>query len=93
VLAQSPRMYSVRMRVQCPRSKAPALLDRLAQEHSGAERVDGVKLWISSSSWVLVRASNTEDVVRVSTEAASPEEAQALADEWAHLVRQRLEQL
>ena len=46
----------------------------------GASRLDGLRLdW--EGGWLLVRASNTEPIVRVIAEAEGPAEAEALARE------------
>jgi len=44
--------------------------------------LDGIKINVSRRSWVLIRASGTEDIIRVSAESASLEEAKQLADSY-----------
>ena len=58
-----------------------ALLDKFAarQTQHSPLTVDGVKLDLAEG-WVHLRKSNTEPIVRVYAEAASPEEAQKLVD-------------
>ena len=41
---------------------------------------DGVKLTLADGSWILLRASGTEPLVRIYTEAGSPEKLQVLSD-------------
>lgn len=41
---------------------------------------DGVKLTLADGSWVLLRASGTEPLVRIYSEAGSPEKLQVLSD-------------
>jgi phosphomannomutase len=63
------------------------LFDRLADAHSDAraDRRDGLRLdW--SNRWAHVRASNTEPIVRVITEAPDQPTARALADELGRWV-------
>ena len=50
---------------------------------------DGLKIDFEDS-WVQVRPSNTEPIVRVYTEAPTEEAASALADEYVSLVEQQL---
>ena len=48
-------------------------------------RTDGLKLIFDDGSWILMRASGTEPILRVYTEAATPEAArrlQATAEKW-----------
>ena len=49
--------------------------------------LDGIKISVSRRSWVPVRASGTEDVVRVSAEAPSAKEAQQLAESYLERLR------
>jgi phosphomannomutase len=63
-----------------------ALLDRLAERYEGRDgarvsTTDGVKVDLPEG-WAHVRASNTEPILRVYAEAASPEAADALAERF-----------
>lgn len=62
---------------------AGALLAALAARYAGGRvsTVDGVKVDLDEG-WAHVRASNTEPILRVYTEAASPEAADALAERF-----------
>ncbi|MBV5302927.1 MAG: phosphoglucosamine mutase [Chlorobium sp.] len=53
-----------------------------------ANRLDGLKLDFSNS-WVHLRPSNTEPIVRIYAEAPSKEEAEALASELKHEIEKR----
>ncbi|MDV0445118.1 Phosphoglucosamine mutase [Methanimicrococcus sp. At1] len=48
--------------------------DRKEINYSEAERIDGLKLWFSSG-WLLIRPSGTEPIIRITSEAKSPEDA------------------
>jgi phosphomannomutase len=48
---------------------------------------DGFKFWVDDGSWLLIRASGTEPLVRVYTEATSEATREALLDAGEHLVR------
>ncbi len=75
--------HQTRLRLEVPRKKAAAAIRRLARESPDAETLDGVKVRTSNSSWVLVRASGTEEIMRVSAEARSKKEADELARIYA----------
>ena len=57
------------------------LLEEMAQSYSNEEvsTIDGVKIDFETS-WVHLRKSNTEPIIRIYTEAKSQEEADSLAD-------------
>lgn len=51
------------------------------------ETNDGFKFWLDDGSWLLVRFSGTEPLVRVYAEATSAEERDVILDEGARMVR------
>ncbi len=67
--AEVKSFHQSRVALQLRRSKALRAIKVLAAENPEADTTDGVKIWPSKRSWVLVRASGTEDLVRVSAEA------------------------
>ena len=44
------------------------------------DRTDGLKLLFDDGSWILLRLSGTEPLMRVYTESATPEESGRLAE-------------
>jgi phosphomannomutase len=96
-----PSFY-LRRDVHADRAVYPALKDRLlrdlrthAPEQLAGEPVvrslaldtnDGFKWWTADGSWLLVRFSGTEPLVRVYAEAANPEQRDAMLDEGQRLV-------
>lgn len=71
--------HQERVALQLPRPKALRAIKALASKSRGADTTDGVKLWLSKKSWVLVRVSGTEDLVRVSAEAETASGAAQIA--------------
>ncbi len=63
------------------------IADRFASDHPNT--IDGVKIDFPSS-WVHMRASNTEPIVRIYTEARTEEEANALAQKFCAIVAEML---
>lgn len=67
-------------------ARLPERLRREFKEFAGrrvarTDRTDGLKLILDDGSWVLMRPSGTEPVVRVYTESSSPVASQKLADD------------
>jgi phosphomannomutase len=48
---------------------------------TSVDDLDGVKMWFGDRAWLLVRASGTENVLRLYAEAPSREQVKALLDE------------
>ena len=82
--ATYPAYYASKNKIQLtPAIDVDNLLLEMKSRYA-AERVtdiDGVKIDFAES-WVHLRKSNTEPIVRIYTEAKSPEEADALAQKF-----------
>jgi phosphomannomutase len=79
--------YYDRIDVRFPAEQRREVLARFAGEHpssiagqtvTNVQTIDGYKYFLADGSWLLVRASGTEPLIRLYTEARSPEEAQAI---------------
>jgi phosphomannomutase len=83
-----PSYQQERVALPVPRRKGLGAVAALERSSKGADATDGVKVWLSRRSWVLVRPSNTEDVVRISAEAETESDAEKLAAKYADRVRE-----
>ncbi len=82
-----PRYAMVKTKITLAADKVTGGLEALAAHFAGAEvsRLDGLRLdW--PGSWLLVRASNTEPIVRAIAEAATESEARELCDQAARVL-------
>jgi phosphomannomutase len=82
-----PSYHQVRLKLPLERRKALAAMKRLQKENEASDALDGIKISASRRSWVLIRPSGTEEIVRVSAEAASLSEAQKLAESYLERLR------
>lgn len=85
-----PSYFMSKQRVDLPTGiNSQVLLDRLASESEKAGHtpnlIDGVKIELADS-WVHVRRSNTEPIIRIYTEAPSSEAADALANQYRETI-------
>jgi alpha-D-glucose phosphate-specific phosphoglucomutase len=76
---QRPKKQMVKMLVDC----APATLN--GETVARVDTMDGVKFYLGDGSWLLIRPSGTEPVLRVYAEARSPEAVKALLDEGSKM--------
>ena len=60
----------------------------LSKEFSEIITIDGVKGIIDENSWVLVRKSNTEDIIRISAESNDYEKCKKIVNDTVSLVKQ-----
>jgi phosphomannomutase len=80
--AAIPRFAMHKLKLAFPTERFPAAMDALARRFADAtaDRLDGLRLdW--PGAWLLIRASNTEPVVRIMAEASEASEAERLCRE------------
>ncbi|MGA8676226.1 MAG: hypothetical protein WB621_13495, partial [Candidatus Acidiferrales bacterium] len=81
--------WPIRMNLHLPAETQAKLPERLRENFSEfagrkvakTDRTDGLQLIFDDGSWVLMRPSGTEPVVRIYTEAAKPAAAEKLAED------------
>jgi phosphomannomutase len=88
LLATIPRYTIVKEKFECPANKLPRVLNMLRQEYASfrIDARDGIKVCMPDG-WFLVRASNTEPVIRVVAEAKNDKDARNIVS----TVRSRVE--
>lgn len=86
ILSQFSNYYQDRTNVKIDRSLGPVILREIAKMEPDADTTDGVKLFPGSKSWVLIRPSNTENVIRVSAEAKSQQRANELVKDYSRKI-------
>jgi phosphomannomutase len=88
-----PRYAIYKSKIGLAREAIPSALSALGRRFADAKsnRLDGLRLdWRNADGtgkWLLVRASNTEPIVRIVAEAPNPEEARSLCEEAANAMR------
>ncbi len=86
--AELPRYEICKTKIDLPSERVPAALNALERHFhdARADRIDGLRLdW--PGRWLLVRASNTEPVVRAIAEAATAEDAERLCRDAAAVLK------
>ena len=69
------------------------LYENMKGKFSEIITIDGVKAIVDENSWVLVRKSNTEDIIRISSESNSLQKAQEIKNQVLDLVKKSHEQV
>lgn len=80
--------YQDRAKLEIDRKFAPKILSTLAGTEGDVDLTDGIKIRKNDRSWVLIRSSNTENVIRVSAEAKTAERAGALVKDYSEKIRE-----
>lgn len=66
---------------------------KFSKEYSEIISLDGIKGIIDEDSWVLIRKSNTEDIIRVSAESNNEEKCRKIVKDTVELVNQSYEEI
>ena len=69
------------------------LFDILKEKYRNLQTLDGIKVIVDEDSWFLIRKSNTENIIRISTESNSLEYARNIHLQTKELVKQSYEQI
>ena len=88
LLSRLNRYFQDRAKLEINRDISQRILDVLANTEGQVDTTDGVKIKLSERAWVLLRASNTENVMRVSAEAHSLQRAKELVTEYSKKMKE-----
>ena len=66
---------------------------KFSKEYSEISTLDGIKGTIDEDSWVLIRKSNTEDLIRVSAESNNEEKCKKIINDTLELVKQSYDKI
>jgi phosphomannomutase len=69
------------------------LQEKMSEQFGKIISMDGIKAIIDEDSWVLVRKSNTEDLVRISAESDNIEKVKTITQQVRDLVKQSYDQI
>ena len=69
------------------------LYNKMKEKYGDLETLDGIKAKIDEDSWVLIRKSNTENIIRISAESNSLETVRNIHQQTKELIKQSHEQI
>ncbi|MFA5105503.1 MAG: phosphoglucosamine mutase [Candidatus Micrarchaeia archaeon] len=92
-LDELPKYYNSKTKVAASpaqKKKAVEFMKGLAPKGAKKTAIDGVRLDFPDSSWVIVRASGTENYLRIFAEAQSGQAAKKLMSEYEAMIRKEI---
>ena len=89
LVATLPRFYLYKVKVDCPQELNVIIIKGAKKKFKGvkAEEIDGLKIWVDESTWILFRSSSNAPEFRVFAESKSKVEAKKLAEEGMSFVK------
>ncbi len=93
LVAEQPQYFIEKGKIECPDEKKEPLLKKLIEQLKGENinTLDGVKIWFSDNSAILIRPSGTEKVFRLYAEAKNQEKALKLVKDYSSKLEEILE--
>jgi phosphomannomutase/phosphoglucomutase len=84
-----PKFFQSKTKLPVEGRKVESVMRAVQRQARGeVEKVDGIKVWTDEHSWVLVRPSGTEPMVRVFAESDSQERAELLVKKFSKIVKE-----
>jgi len=92
LVAEQPKYFLEKGKIDCPDEKKEILLQKLYEQVKGEKisTIDGVKIWFSDNSAILIRPSGTEPVFRLYAEAKNQEKALKLVKDYSSMLEKTL---
>lgn len=87
IVSRLPKSFTSKARLECTPESAVRAMRRLADEHPGADTLDGVKVRLGAHRWVMARPSGTEPIIRIYAESDSQDSLDSLLDKYLGVVR------
>ncbi|MGA3289709.1 MAG: phosphoglucosamine mutase [Candidatus Bathyarchaeia archaeon] len=93
LVAEQPQYFIEKGKIDCPDEKKEILLQKLYEQvkSENISTIDGVKIWFSDNSAILIRPSGTEPVFRLYAEAKNQEKALKLVEDYSSRLKKILE--
>ncbi len=82
-----PQSFTAKDKVRCDPQQAKFIIEQLAKEFPRVDTTEGIKITTGPKSWVMIRPSGTEPIVRVYAEGQSQDELDALIFEYLQKIK------
>ena len=86
-----PTYFVKKTKLKCDDNAKKQMMEKFAdyclQKGFSVETMDGVKVIVDDRSWVLVRPSGTEPIMRIQTQSGTKDGAEGLAEEYMEILR------
>jgi phosphomannomutase/phosphoglucomutase len=93
LVAEQPQYFIEKGKIECPDDKKGILQQKIYEQVKGenVSTIDGVKIWFSDASAILIRPSGTEPVFRLYAEAKNQQKALQLVEDYSARLKKILE--
>ncbi len=92
-IAQLPHTFQFKTKFACPSRDAVDKAIQACVEHGNPKKVetlDGAKIWIDEESWIMVRPSGTEPLIRMYGESSDKALLDSKVEEYKRLIQSKI---
>ncbi len=90
-LTRFPHLYYLKAKLPCSRSEQEGAMEKISSARSWkANTLDGLRFELDEGTWMLIRPSGTEPLIRVIVEASSQQKGEELLKEGCQIVEEAL---
>jgi phosphomannomutase/phosphoglucomutase len=92
-IAQLPRTFQHKSKFVCPSREIVDRVIQACKDHGSPKKVetlDGAKIWIDEETWLMVRPSGTEPLIRMYAESTDKSLLDSKVDEYRRLVQSKM---
>lgn len=88
LIGELPEFYQYKTKFTCTLDQSAKVIQQLMASAKGkVETIDGLKIWLNDSSWVMVRQSGTEPVMRLYAESNDSKLLNEIVEKHANEIR------
>ena len=88
-----PRVFQFKSKFFCPSGELSSRVLNTVQGHGSPrniETLDGIKVWVDNETWIMVRPSGTEPIIRLYGESTDKALLESKLNEYTHLIKREL---
>jgi len=92
-IAELPKTYQYKSKFACSSRRVVDNIVRSCIEHGSPKKVetlDGAKIWIDEDTWIMVRPSGTEPLIRMYGESTDKSLLDSKVDEYRRLIQSKI---
>lgn len=92
-IAQLPQTFQYKTKFACPSREVVDRVIKACIDHGSPKKVetlDGAKIWIDEDTWLMVRPSGTEPLIRMYAESTDKSLLDSKVDEYRRLVQSKM---
>ncbi|NWG09457.1 MAG: phosphoglucosamine mutase [Nitrososphaerales archaeon] len=94
VLATLPTFHQRKAKFDCPNEIKKKVMEEIESRSKGKiERIDGVRVWADDSTWILLRPSGTEPLIRAFGESVHAEKIEELMKRYSSMAKEIIEKI